>query len=69
MSFLLAIQRTLHQLEGPHWPAKLFPVVYILYRKVKRRLHEPQVDCQVGYQSFTNTNMLPKRSTTENQSF
>ena len=46
MPLFVAIRRTLHQLEGSHWPAKLFAVVYVLYRKVKCRLHEPQVDCQ-----------------------
>ena len=38
---------TLHQLEGPHWLAELFTVVYVLDRKVKRRLHEPEVNCQM----------------------
>jgi hypothetical protein len=33
---------TLHQLEGSHRLAKLFTVVYVLYRKVKCRLHEPE---------------------------
>ena len=38
---LVISHRTLHQLEGSHRLTKLFTVMYVLYGKVKCRLHEP----------------------------
>ena len=38
---LMISHLTLHKLEGSHRLTELFSVVYVLYREVKCRLHEP----------------------------
>jgi hypothetical protein len=64
-----SFRHTLHQLEGSDRLTKLFTVVYILYRMIKSRLHEPGTSSLMGFQLFGATDKLPKGSATENQSF